>query len=134
MGSMDLLDYVVVLPITIVIIVGMYQFYFWCQRQNWRTPIQLETRFDALFGFHPGWTWIYCGLYYPVIVLLILVVRDMRHYCYMTFSYIVLLLLHMAFFLIFPVSVPESWRDYAAGGGASKRLLQLVHRFDSCSN
>src|SRR5260370_14467503 len=66
---MNVLDYLVNSLMTVVLIVGSYQFYFFLQRQHVRKPIEFSSRIDELIPFRPGWVWVYTALYYPVILL-----------------------------------------------------------------
>ena len=128
------LDYLVVVSMTIVLIIGVYQFYFWCQRQFIRSHKNLLTFIDSWFGYHPSWIWIYSGLYYPVIVFVTLTLTDIRHFAYTAFSYFILLVLQMAFFLFFPVKSPIQWRNQVSASTPSEKFLRFVHKFDADSN
>src|SRR3989338_6673730 len=128
------LDYLVVVILSVVLIVGAYQFYFWCQRQYIRHRKGLLTFIDSWFGYRPGWVWIYSGLYYPVIVFTTLTISDMRHFVYTAFSYFILLAAQMAFFLLFPVESPIQWRRLVSGKSISDKFLRFVQKFDADSN
>ena len=47
-------DYLVHLTLSVVLIVGGYQFYFWCQRNQLAVPRQLRSPVDDLI---PYWPW-----------------------------------------------------------------------------
>lgn len=128
------LDYVVIIVMAIVLIVGAYQFYFWCQRQFIRPRKGLYTFVDSWFGYYPSWIWIYSGLYYPFIIFTTLTIRDMRHFSYTAFSYFILLGIQMIFFLIFPVQTPLKWRKVVSDNYISERFLRFVLKFDKDSN
>lgn len=128
-------DLVIQLAMSVILIIGIYQFYFWCQRNHVSKPRQLRSRLDDAIPFQPSWVWIYSCLYYPVIVYINFVTNSPRHFLYLAMSYIVLLVFQMAFFVLFPVATPPEWRVCpAAGPGASLRFLALVQRFDASSN
>lgn len=130
-----LADLLVQLAMSIVLIVGIYQFYFWCQRNHLTKPRQLRSRLDDAIPFRPSWVWIYSCLYYPVIVYINFVTESPRHFLYLAMSYMVLLVCQMAFFVLFPVATPPEWRACVAGGpGPSLRFLAFVQRFDAPSN
>ena len=132
--NLTFLDYSIIVLISIVLIVGAYQFYFWCQRQFVRPRKRLLTFFDSWFGYHPSWIWIYGGLYYLFIIFAVLTIKDMHQFVYIVFSYFILLALQMAFFLLFPVESPLGWRKLASGNTLSERFLRLVMKFDADSN
>lgn len=129
-------DLVIQLALSVILIIGVYQFYFWCQRNHVTTPRQLRSRLDDAIPFRPAWVWIYSCLYYPVIVYINFVSESPRHFLYMAMSYVVLLGFQMAFFVLFPVATPPEWRVCPANGeaDASLRFLALVQRFDAASN
>ncbi len=129
-----ILDLTVRFSEAIVLIIGAYQFYFWCQRRSWRRPLILSSRIDRLIPFKPGWVWIYSGLYYPVIVWLTIAAHSMREFSYITFSYLLLLALQMLFFLLLPIETPPEWRLDRAPENLSESFLLLVQRLDAPSN
>lgn len=57
------------LVLSIFLIVGGYQFYFWCQRNALFKPREFGTSLDDLIPYTPAWVWIYSFLYFPVILL-----------------------------------------------------------------
>jgi membrane-associated phospholipid phosphatase len=132
---MTTLDHCVNLTLAIVLIVGAYQFYFWCQRQTRTRARSFSFRLDNAIPLQPAWVWIYSGIYYPAIIIVAMSVRDLRHFNYMAFSYLILLLFHMLVFLVFPVEVPCEWREATAGAESpSRRFLAFVQKFDARSN
>jgi membrane-associated phospholipid phosphatase len=133
--SNHIIDLVIQLCLSVILIIGIYQFYFWCQRHPLTAPRSLRLRIDDAIPYLPSWVWIYSCLYYPVIVYINFVTESPRHFMYMAMSYIILLVFQMAFFLAFPVSTPEEWRlNVAKGRGLSERFLALVQSFDGRSN
>jgi membrane-associated phospholipid phosphatase len=128
------LDYAIVLLMSIILIIGVYQLYFWCQRQYIRPRKGLMTFIDRWFTYKPGWVWIYSGLYYPAIIFTTLTLKDMRHFAYTAFSYFILLALQMIFFLFFPVESPMHWRRLVNGESLSEKFLNFVMRIDADSN
>ncbi len=128
-------DLVIQLALSVILIIGVYQFYFWCQRNHLTKPRQLRSRLDDAIPFQPSWVWIYSCLYYPVIVYINFVTESPRHFLYMAMSYIVLLAFQMVFFVAFPVATPPEWRQCVAGEpDASRRFLAFVQKFDAPSN
>jgi len=127
-------DHLIQLTMSVFLIFGVYQFYFWCQRQSFRSVIRLHSPLDEGIPFWPAWAWIYSFLYYPAIVYLNWVVSSPRHFLYLAMSFFVLLFLQMAFFLFVPVATPEHWRANTAGPGLSRRFLRFVQKFDQPSN
>lgn len=125
--------------ITIVLIIGGYQFYFWCQRQTFYPARYFETRADRMISFDPRWVWIYSGLYYPMIVLAAWSQPSWDAFSRTVGGFLALLAVQMFFFLRFPVAIPAQWRvENAAIGRAryprSQRFLDAVWSYDKLRN
>jgi membrane-associated phospholipid phosphatase len=121
--------------LSIFLIVGVYQFYFWCQRNPFaRKTRLLRMDVDDRIPYRPSWVWIYSFLYYPVIVIITFTTTSSRQFLYIAMSYIVLLLIQMTVFVLFPVVTPVEWRTCNAGGSRSERFLALVQRYDAPAN
>ncbi|HXT41764.1 MAG TPA: hypothetical protein VN887_17285, partial [Candidatus Angelobacter sp.] len=58
-------DRIVQLVISVFLIVGVYQFYFWCQRNYVARPRELKLAIDEAIPYRPRWVWVYSFLYYP---------------------------------------------------------------------
>ena len=128
------IDYAIHLVMTVFLIFGVYQFYFWCQRRRWVATRHLATPVDEWIPYWPAWAWIYSFLYYPAIVYLNWTVSSPRHFNHLAMSFFILLFGQMVFFLLFPVETPAHWRDVNRGRGLSERFLRFVRRFDAPSN
>jgi membrane-associated phospholipid phosphatase len=131
---MQPLDRILQLIISIFLIVGVYQFYFWCQRNPLAPARELRMPIDDLIPYRPRWVWIYSALYYPAIVAVNWSVRSPREYLYVAISYALLLLFQMGFFTLLPVATPEAWRTCNKRRGRSERFLAFVQSFDARSN
>jgi membrane-associated phospholipid phosphatase len=127
-------DYVIHVTLSVVLIIGGYQFYFWCQRNQLAVPRQLRSPVDDLIPYRPRWVWIYSFLYYPVILYTNLIVGSPQQFTHLAISYLLLLAFQMAFFLAFPVVTPESWRECNQQRSHSERFLAFVQRLDARSN
>ncbi|TMH99990.1 MAG: hypothetical protein E6H39_06425 [Betaproteobacteria bacterium] len=131
---MKITDYAINLLLSLVLIVGVYQFYFWCQRNHLATPRELKLRIDDWIPYWPSWVWVYSCIYYPIILYLNFIIDSARHFTHVATSYVLLLGLQMLFFVLFPVTTPAHWRGYNRERGLSERFLALVQRFDARSN
>jgi len=131
---MQPIDRLIQLIISIFLIVGVYQFYFWCQRNPLAPARELKMPIDDLIPYRARWVWIYSFLYYPVIVAVNWSVRSPREYLYVAISYTILLACQMAFFTLLPVATPNEWRAANARRGRSERFLAFVQKFDARSN
>jgi len=131
---MNASDYAIDLVMSVFLIVGVYQFYFWCQRNYVNQPRNLRTPLDDVIPYRPRWVWIYSGLYYPVIVYINFTVESPRQFLHIAMSYILLLAAQMAFFVFFPVATPDEWRAVNQRRGNSEKFLAFVQSFDSPAN
>lgn len=127
-------DYAVHLVLSVVLIIGVYQFYFWCQRNPVAAPRQFKLGIDDRIPYWPSWVWIYSCIYYPIILYLNFVIDSPRQFIYVATSYMLLLAAQMTFFVLLPVTTPEHWRAYNQRRTPSERFLALVQRFDARSN
>lgn len=131
---MSAADYVIHLTLSAFLVIGVYQFYFWCQRNQLTEPRELRLAVDDRIPYWPAWVWIYSFLYYPVILYTNLIVESPRHFTHLAISYLLLLGFQMTFFLAFPVVTPEDWRACNRRRTWSERFLALVQKFDARSN
>ncbi|HEV8457951.1 MAG TPA: phosphatase PAP2 family protein [Methylomirabilota bacterium] len=131
---MSVADYLIQLTLSVFLIIGAYQFYFWCQRNPLTEPRELRLPVDDLIPYRPSWVWIYSFLYYPVILYTNFMVRSPREFTHLAMSYLLLLALQMAFFVAFPVVTPEEWRQRQAPQTYSESFLSFVQRLDARSN
>src|SRR5437868_9680746 len=131
---MEPLDRVIQLIISIFLIVGVYQFYFWCQRNPLAPARELRMPIDDAIPYRPRWVWIYSFLYYPVIVAVNWSVSSPREYLYVALSYVLLLLFQMGFFTLLPVATPLEGRACNLRRGRSERFLAFVQSFDAPTN
>lgn len=121
--------------ITIVLIVGGYQFYFWAQRQTFRPARHLETRWDCMINFDARWVWIYSGLYYPMILLAAFSTPTWQSYCYTVGCFLTLLVIQVAIFVTWPVAIPATWRAVERDKHPlSMRMLDMVWSYDKLRN
>src|SRR5882762_4228954 len=131
---METTDRIIQLIISVFLIVGVYQFYFWCQRNHVSTPREFRLPIDDRIPYRPRWVWIYSFPYYPVIVAINWSVTSPRHFLYVAISYLLLLGFQMAFFTFLPVATPLEWRTCNLRRGSSERFLAFVQSFDARSN
>ncbi len=127
-------DYAIHVTLSIFLIVGVYQFYFWCQRHQLARARELHLPIDDWISYRPHWVWIYSFLYYPVILYINWIIESPGQFTRVAMSYMLLLFLQMTFFLLFPVVTPESWRVINRRRTYSERFLAFVQRFDAASN
>ena len=118
-------DLLVMVLMTVIIIVCIYQFYFLTQDHMLKPARRFSTEVDDKIPFQPAWVWIYSGLYYPVIIAIIFTMEDMRHYNLTVMSFICLLAMQMVCFRYFPVQTPPEWREFGDRQGISIGFIRL---------
>jgi membrane-associated phospholipid phosphatase len=131
---MTLVDFAAHLVLGTILIIGGYQFYFWCQRNPLRPVRELRLPLDDRIPFQPAWVWIYGFLYWPGVLYTNWVLRSSREFVYLALSFLGLLAMQMAFFVLFPVETPASWRALNGGRTWSERFLAFVQRIDARGN
>jgi membrane-associated phospholipid phosphatase len=122
------------LVLSVILIVGGYQFYFLPQQRPLRPPRSFNFALDEAIPFWPAWSWVYSFLYYPAILCLNWLVHDSRHFVMLAFSFLVLLFIQVLFFYLIPIETPKHWRTINTGKNASERFLLFVQRFDAPTN
>jgi len=127
-------DHVINLTLSGVLILGVYQVYFWCQRNYVNQPRELKLPVDDWIPYWPAWVWIYSFTYYPAILYTETTVSSESQFTRLVTSYVLLLALQAAFFLTIPVETPEGWRTRNVRHAVSERFLALVQRFDARAN
>jgi membrane-associated phospholipid phosphatase len=127
-------DFAVHLVLGAILIIGGYQFYFWCQRNPLRPPREFRSPLDDSIPFWPAWAWVYGFFYWPGVLYTNWVLESSREFVYLALNFLGLLAMQMAFFLLFPVATPESWRTLNGGRSWSERFLAFVQRLDARSN
>jgi len=125
---------VIHLFLSIVLIVGAYQFYFLCQRRPLRPAHQYRSALDEKIPYWPVWAWVYSFLYYPAILYLNLLMNSSTEFVLTAANFIALLFMQMAFFWLFPVATPTHWRALNRGRSWSEKFLLFVRKFDAESN
>lgn len=133
MLDVSMADRVVMFVMAVVLIIGGYQFYFFCQRHPLRAAVQLESPLDGWIPYSPHWVWIYSGAYYPMMIAVALSMPSWRELGYTVMSYFMVLSCQMCFFMLFPVATPEHWRNKVRVG-ASEWFLGIVQGYDQRSN
>jgi len=131
---MRLTDLIIHVVLSVVLIVGAYQFYFWCQRRSLFAPREFHSVVDSMIPYRPEWVWVYSFLYYPAILYVNAVLDTNLQFTRVAASYLLLLALQMAFFLLCPVRTPARWRTANGGRSRSERFLAFVQKFDAPSN
>src|SRR3990172_5808296 len=131
---MTLLDRLAALVIGAFTILGQFQLYLWCQRHSLGRRRSLEISADGWFGYHSSWVFVYTGLYFVGVAVLLLNLQDFEQLAYVLLANFLLFIVHVPFFVWFPVATPPAWRRPARRQGWSEKILQIVQRIDERSN
>ncbi len=131
---MTTLDTLLLIFISIILIVGVYQFYFFPQNHPFKEPRELGTRLDDKIPFIPSWAWLYSGLYYPVIIGLVFSISSFQQYVYVAANFLLLAFIQILFFTFYPIVTPTRWRDFGEDSKKSRKFLKFVQSFDAATN
>ena len=127
-------QYLVFTTILAIVIVGGYQIFFWTQRNNYFFKTRcLKIWIDDHIPFWPKWVWVYSLLYYIIIGYVAVSIKSIEEGTNLIFGGLVLLFLHSVLFLVFPCTVPASWRRYNVNS-LSTRYLRFIQGVDNGRN
>jgi len=131
---MTTLDTLLLIFISIILIVGVYQFYFFPQNHPFKEPRELSTRVDDKIPFIPSWAWLYSGLYYPMVIGLVFSINSFQQFAYIAANFLLLAFIQILFFTFYPIVTPARWRDFSENSGKSQKFLKYVQSFDAATN
>jgi membrane-associated phospholipid phosphatase len=133
-SQLRFLEYQQFAAVVTVAVAGGYQLYFWVQRnQSGRRPVCLKIAFDDRIPFIPQWIWLYSFLYYLVIGLTVVSIRDLGEGVHIIFGGLLLLLSGSVIFYFYPTYVPHRFRRFKANT-PSTRYLAFVQSMDNTRN
>ena len=133
-SQLNYYQYLSFISVLAVVIVGGYQIFFWVQRNNYFFKTRcLKTKFDDYIPFWPKFIWVYSFSYYLLIGLVVVSIKSLQQGVYMIFGGLLLLILQSICFLIFPCTVPPSWRLYKVDSPSTK-YLKFVQNLDNGRN
>ena len=131
---MTTLDTLLMILISIILIVGVYQFYFFPQNHPFKEPRELSTRVDDKIPFFPSWACLYSGLYYPMIIGLVFSISSFQQYVYIAANFLLLAFIQILFFTFYPIVTPARWRNFSDDSAKSRKFLKYVQSFDAATN
>ena len=133
-SPLSLEEYVVFSTLVAIVVTGCYQLFFWVQRNNFRFKTRcFEISLDSKIPFWPSWVWIYSFLYYIAIGFVVASIQSLAEGVYLIFGAVMLLLAQVAFFYVFPSTVPPAYRQYEVNS-LSTRFLKFVQGKDNGRN
>lgn len=132
----DRMTYFIHVVLAIILFIGGYQPYFWCQRRTKESSSWFRGNLSAIDYFIPlcpKWIWFYTLFYYPAIVLTVANHND-HDFIMIAFSYILMLAAMCSTYLLLPIKTPTSWRAPIFGNSLSERMLVFVRSIDGSNN
>ena len=133
-SSLTLVEYYQFSVVVAGVVAGAYQLYFWSQRNNLHRPARcMKIRLDDYIPFWPRWIWLYSFLYYIMIGLTVVSIRDLAHGVELAFGGLMLVAIGSVIFHLFPTEVPESYRRFEVTS-LSTRYLAFVQSMDNSRN
>jgi hypothetical protein len=116
------------------VVAGGYQLYFWVQRNNLHVPAKcLKTPIDDWIPFWPGMIWCYSLLYFIMIGLTVISIRDLAQGVHLIFGGLLLLASGALIYYLYPTNVPGSYRDFQVNS-LSTRYLAFIQSMDNDRN
>lgn len=123
-------DYISSSYLMSITVLGVYQFFFWVQRNNFHKTFYLSSKLDEKIPFIPQFVWLYSLVYYFFIGLMLVYLENMRHLVALLFAGIVQSGIQCVWFYFMPVVTPIHYRDYAKDT-FSKKFLGFVQKLDN---
>ena len=116
------------------VIAGGYQLYLWVQRNNLQRHAKcMKISLDDRIPFWPRWVWAYSFLYYVMIGLTVISIRDLADGVHLIFGGLILLATGAFIFYRYPTKVPESFRHFEIDN-LSTRYLAFIQSIDNNRN
>ena len=133
-SSLTLIEYFQFSVVVAGIVAGGYQMYFWAQRNNLHRPARcMKIGLDDYIPFWPSWIWFYSLLYFVMIGLTVVSIRDLAHGVELAFGGLMLVTIGSVIFYLFPTDVPESFRRFEVTN-LSTRYLAFIQSMDNSRN
>ena len=115
-------------------VAGGYQLYFWVQRNNQHIPSKcMKLPIDDWIPFWPRCIWLYSLLYFVMIGLTVISIRDLAYGVHLIFGGLMLVLTGAVIYYIYPTTVPQSYRDFEVNS-LSTRYLAFIQTMDNDRN
>jgi len=118
----------------VAITAGGYQLYFWVQRNNRHLVAKsLKIPLDDQIPFWPSWIWVYSILYFVMIGVAVISMRDAAYGVHLLFGGLMALVIDSVIFYFFPTYVPETFRVFEINS-LSTRYLAFIQSMDNNRN
>ncbi|MDX2103628.1 MAG: phosphatase PAP2 family protein [Alphaproteobacteria bacterium] len=116
------------------LLVGVYFVYYKIQISTLNRSREISPYLDDFIPFNVHWVWFYSGAYYLFFFLLIFLCPDHFWFTKIVFSFVILAVLHMAIYVIWPIKLPARWRDFDGDASLSARFLRFIQKTDALNN
>ena len=116
------------------VVAGGYQLYFWVQRNNLHIPARcMVLGIDDRIPFLPVMVWFYSLLYFIMIGVTIISIRDLAHGVHLIFGALMLVATGAVIYYLYPTAVPDSYREFEVNS-LSTRYLAFIQSMDNERN
>lgn len=133
-SQLRFLEYQQFFAVIAIAVAGGYQIYFWVQRNHSNRPaICLKIALDDWIPFRAEWIWLYSFLYYVMIGVAVMSIKDLADGIHLLYGGMLLLFIGCAIFYFFPTYVPYSYRHFDVNSH-STRYLAFVQSMDNERN
>ena len=116
------------------VVAGGYQLYFWVQRNNLHIPARcMVLGIDDRIPFLPIMVWFYSLLYFIMIGVTVISIRDLAHGVHLIFGALMLVATGAVIYYLYPTTVPASYREFEVNS-LSTRYLAFIQSMDNERN
>ena len=116
------------------VVAGGYQLYFWVQRNNLHIPARcMVLGIDERIPFLPVMVWFYSLLYFIMIGVTVISIRDLAHGVHLIFGALMLVATGAVIYYLYPTTVPDSYREFEVNS-LSTRYLAFIQSMDNERN
>lgn len=130
-SNLKITDYYCMSLVFVFTLFGCYQLYLWAQKAYIGEPSTVnESIIDRLIPKVSSAVYVYNLLFYIVFSLTLITVNGYKQFFMIVVLFMVLFIINVAFFCIFPTKLPDNSRDE----DEENYLLKMTHSFDSCGN
>ena len=131
-SNLKLQDYYIIIILLVYLVIGIYQQYFWTKKNKFRKEkIIPKTRLDKyiynIFGENDNWVYIYNFIYYFIFGLVIISIRDYKHFAILILGGIALMTGLSIIWYLFPNDIESRMKT-------NKYFLKKTQAIDETGN
>lgn len=131
-SNLKLQDYYIIIILLVYLVIDVYQQYFWTKKNKLRKEklvpkTKLDEYFYKIFGENDNWIYIYNFIYYFIFGLIVISIRDYKHFAILVIGAIMLMSGLSFIWYLFPNDVAQRMKT-------DKYFLQKTQIIDEEGN